>query len=211
MSRTGRNQPDLSVLNDEELLDRYRAGNTQAFAELVRRYERELYNYLRRYVGDATLAEDVFQNTFLQLHVKLDLYEKGRLVRPWLYTIATHQAIDALRKAGRHRTVSLDAQAPSQNEQANTFAELLEGPAVNPLEGLEAAERQQWVRDTLDRLPDYMKSVVVLVYYQGLKYREVAQVLDIPVGTVKSRLHTAIAKLAEEWKQAQEVVEHDAS
>jgi RNA polymerase sigma-70 factor (ECF subfamily) len=211
MSRTGRNQPDLSVLSDEELLDRYRAGNTQAFGVLVHRYERELYNYLRRYLGDATLAEDVFQNTFLQLHVKLDLYEKGRLVRPWLYTIATHQAIDALRKAGRHRTVSLDAQAPSQNEQANTFAELLEGPATDPLEGLEAAERRQWVRDTLDRLPEYMKSVVVLVYYQGLKYREVADVLDIPVGTVKSRLHAAIAKLAEEWRQVQEVVEHDAS
>src|SRR4029453_1322817 len=94
------NHRDWTRFSDEELLAGYRIGYTAAFTELVHRYERELYNYLRRYLGDATLAEDVFQNTFLQLHVKLDLYDKGRLVRPWLYTIATHQAIDALRKAG---------------------------------------------------------------------------------------------------------------
>src|SRR5439155_27373982 len=115
MSRTPRDRSDLASLSDEELVDHYRAGVGRAFTELVHRYERELYNYLRRYLGDATLAEDVFQNTFLQFHLKLDLYEKGRLVRPWLYTIATHQAIDALRKAGRHHAVSIDARTPSQD------------------------------------------------------------------------------------------------
>src|SRR2546428_10825908 len=123
MSKARSDDSDLSRLSDEELLARYTKGNSQAFTVLVRRYERELYNYLRRYLGDATLAEDVFQNTFLQLHLKLDLYEKGRLVRPWLYTIATHQAIDALRKTGRHRAVSLDARTPGEDEAASTFAE----------------------------------------------------------------------------------------
>ena len=94
-------------MTDEQLLLAYRTdGAAAAFETLVHRYERELYNYLRRYLGDATLAEDVFQNTFLQFHLKLDLYEKGRMVRPWLYTIATHQAIDALRKTGRHQAVT---------------------------------------------------------------------------------------------------------
>ena len=207
MSRERQRQTDWGKLTDEELLARYRAGYTAAFTELVHRYERELYNYLRRYLGDATLAEDVFQNTFLQLHLKLDLYDKGRLVRPWLYTIATHQAIDALRKAGRHHTVSLDAKAPSQDDSANSFADLLEGVEIDPLDGLEGAERQQWVRDALEQLPPYLRSVVVMAYYQGLKYREIAEALDIPVGTVKSRLHAAIAKLAVAWKQSQSVVE----
>src|SRR2546423_1852809 len=80
----------------------------EAFGFLVRRYERELYGYLRRYLQDATLAEDVFQNTFLQVYIKSGQYEAGRPVRPWLYTIATHQAIDALRRNGRHQAVSLD-------------------------------------------------------------------------------------------------------
>ena len=206
MSKARQSPPDWSRLSDEELLDQYRSGKSEAFSELVRRYERELYNYLRRYLGDATLAEDVFQNTFLQLHVKLDLYEKGRLVRPWLYMIATNQAIDALRKAGRHRTVSLDAKAPSEDE-SSTYAELIEGNEVDPLASLEGAERRQWVRDALEQLPPYLKSVVIMAYFQELKYREIAEALEIPVGTVKSRLHAAVAKLAQAWKQSQPVVE----
>src|SRR3954469_20497923 len=100
---------DLAGASDEVLLSRYRdEGRTEDFDELVHRYENELYRYLARYLGDSSLAEDVFQNTFLQVHLKRGLYEDGRPVRPWLYSIATHQAVDSLRKAGRHPTVSLD-------------------------------------------------------------------------------------------------------
>jgi RNA polymerase sigma-70 factor (ECF subfamily) len=98
-----------SAKSDEELLLAYRDdGEWRAFEELVHRYERELYSYLRRYLGDAAMAEDVFQSAFLQLHLKCDKYEPGRPVRPWLYTIATNQAIDAQRRTRRHRLVSLD-------------------------------------------------------------------------------------------------------
>src|SRR3954454_10356087 len=107
----------LAGETDEVLLGRYRElGRPADFDELVRRYEGELYRYLARYLGDASLAEDVFQNTFLQVHLKRGLYEDGRPVRPWLYSIATHQAVDALRKAGRHPTVSLDQRASSSGE-----------------------------------------------------------------------------------------------
>src|SRR5438094_4909751 len=103
--------PDTpTTCSDEELLKRFREGQTDAFGLLLRRYERELFGYLRRYLGDSELAEDVFQNTFLQLYVKSDQYEAGRPVRPWLYTIATNQAIDALRRNSRHQAVSLDQQ-----------------------------------------------------------------------------------------------------
>lgn len=207
MSKARPDESDLSRVSDEELLGRYRAGCARAFTVLVQRYERELYNYLRRYLGDATLAEDVFQNTFLQLHLKIDLYETGRSVRPWLYTIATNQAIDALRKGNRHRTVSLDARAPNLDEACHAFVDLIHGASDDPLQALELDERRQWVRDALDRLPSYLRAVVVMAYYQGLKYREIAEVLDIPVGTVKSRLHAAVAKLADAWKAAHPVAE----
>ncbi len=88
-------QPPLAECSDEELLACFRKGRRDAFSVLVRRYEGELYGYLRRYLADGELAEDVFQNTFIQVFTKLDQYETGRPVRPWLYTIATHQAIDA--------------------------------------------------------------------------------------------------------------------
>ena len=77
---------------DEVLLTRYREqGRTEDFDRLVHRYEHELYRYLVRYVGDRSLAEDIFQNTFLQVHLKRDLYEEGRPVRPWLYSIAARK------------------------------------------------------------------------------------------------------------------------
>src|SRR5918911_163705 len=128
--------PDsFRVCSDEDLLIRFRKGQMEAFGALVRRYERELYGYLRRYLGDASLAEDVFQNTFLQVYVKSGRYEPGRPVRPWLDTIATHQAIDALRRNGRHQAVSLEQQrAEAVEGDLHTLLELLESRGPNPVE-----------------------------------------------------------------------------
>src|SRR3954452_24217163 len=89
-------------LSDEELLLGYReSGDAKLFAELVHRYERELYSYLRRYLSDAEMAEDAFQAALLQVHLKCQQFEPGRAVRPWLYTIAPNQAIDAQRRSRR--------------------------------------------------------------------------------------------------------------
>jgi RNA polymerase sigma-70 factor, ECF subfamily len=194
----------LSSCSDEDLLNRFRTGEREAFGVLLRRYERELYGYLHRYLGNSTLAEDVFQNTFLQLYLKSGQYEPGRPVRPWLYTIATHQAIDALRRNGRHQAVSLERtrEEASGTVEANGLLEMLQAPGPGPLEQLSAEERRQRVRASVDQLPDPYRQVVVLAYYQGMKYRDVAEVLDIPVGTVKSRLHAALVKLQEAWNQS---------
>src|SRR4051795_8788286 len=121
---------------------RFCRGQAEAFGLLVRRYERELYGYLRRYLGDGYLAEDVFQNTFLQLYLKSGQYEPGRPVRPWLYTIATHQAIDALRRNNRHQAVSLHETRtdPGDGEQVGLM-ELLESNGPAPIEAANAEER----------------------------------------------------------------------
>lgn len=187
----------VAVKTDEELLLAYRATERRdLFEELVRRYERELYSYLRRYVGDAEMAADVFQSTFLQLHLKCHQFQPGRRLRPWLYTIATNQAIDAQRREKRHRMVSLDV--VSSNAGDNDVVKLLDlmaSECLGPEAQLGLAEDREMVRECLQELPDHLRSVVTLVYYQGLKYREVAEALSIPVGTVKSRMHTALLKL----------------
>ena len=189
---------DLARQTDEELLSRYRdRGRSTDFDELVHRYERELYRYLARYLGNPALADDVFQNTFLQVHLKKSLYEDGRPVRPWLYAIATHQAVDALRKAGRHPTVSLDRRADSGEPDAGALVDLLVGDEPGPLDRLQGREREEWVRAAVARLPETLRQTLILAYYQDLKYREIAELLKIPVGTVKSRLHAALAKLHE--------------
>src|SRR5437764_504475 len=151
---------DLDQTTDEVLLSRYRdEGRTTDFDVLVHRYERELYRYLVRYTGDTALAEDVFQNTFLQVHLKRGLYEDGRPVRPWLYSIATHQAVDALRKAGRHPTISLDLRGTSGGGDSDPSAlvDLLVAAQDSPLSELQGEERKKWVRTAIDRLPDSLK------------------------------------------------------
>ncbi|MBN2025027.1 MAG: RNA polymerase sigma factor [Pirellulales bacterium] len=184
---------------DEELLLEYRdRGNREAFERLVHRYERELYNYLRHYLGDAQMADDAFQTTFLQVHLKCDTFEPDRKFRPWLYTVATNQAIDAQRRNRRHRMVSLDRRFGAESgDDVTALVNLLDAQEVDPLDQLEADERARVVRDAVDRLPDALREVIALVYYQGMKYREAADVLSIPVGTVKSRLHAAVYRLNE--------------
>jgi RNA polymerase sigma-70 factor (ECF subfamily) len=189
--------------SDEQLLVEYRrTGRRELFADLVCRYERELFNYLRRYLGDPGMAEDAFQATFLQVHLKCDQFEEGRRFRPWLYTIATNQAIDAQRRNRRHRMMSLDRVGGAvDGEEVGKLVDLLVSSDHDPSDHLTEYERGEWVREALDDLSDQMRSVVQLVYYEGMKYREAAAVLSIPVGTVKSRLHAAIAKLSEFWSE----------
>ena len=188
--------------SDEELLRRSRVdGDAAAFESLVHRYETELFSYLRRYLGSAEMAEDVFQATFLQVHLKKEQFEEGRRFRPWLYTIATNQAIDAQRRNRRHRMVSLDNRTGGEDD-VGSLVEMLSGAERTADEQMESEEAREWVRSAVDELPDGLKQALLLVYHKGMKYREAADVLGIPVGTVKSRLHSAVLKLNESWRRS---------
>lgn len=195
---------DLAERSDEQLLFEYReTENSAVFQELVSRYERELYNYLRRFLGDASMAEDVFQATFLQVHVKSDLFESGRKFRPWLYTIATNQAIDAQRRNRRHRRLSLDQANRTSGEEVGSLMEVVAAESLGPDELVEHSERAEWIRGAVANLPDTLESAVNLVYFRGMKYRDAAKVMSVPVGTVKSRLHSALQRLGQSWRDFQ--------
>jgi RNA polymerase sigma-70 factor (ECF subfamily) len=130
------------------------------------------------------------------------MYEAGRPVRPWLYTIATHQAIDALRRNKRHQRPSLDIEHdPGRFRAGNSLLDMVASTANDPHVDAERDERRALVRQAVDSLAEHLRVVVALSYYQGMKYKEIADILDIPVGTVKSRLHTAVHRLAEEWER----------
>lgn len=194
--------PWESSLTDEELLLKYRrTGDRSLFAQLVRRYQSELYSFLRRFLGNAEMAEDAFQAAFLQVHLKANQFEEGRRFRPWLYAIGTNQAIDAQRRNKRHRIASLDRPA-TDDADMGLMSDLLEAESVDPLNEISRLEQGAWVRGAVEGLSEQMRSVVHLVYYQGLSYREAAESLGIPVGTVKSRLHTAIARLTVVWNES---------
>lgn len=186
----------FSQWSDEELLLEYRLTQDRgAFEELVHRYERELYNYLCHYLGNRELAEDAFQTTFLQIHLKGDQFEEGRKFRPWLFRIATNQAIDIRRKNRRNPSISLDTYGEKEDDGSSRFVDTVLSNEPEPMQSLLADERVKEVRDALYQLPDILKEVLYLVYFQGMKYHEAAESLGIPFGTVRSRLCAAVKKL----------------
>ena len=190
----------ISAESDEAILGRYQqTRRREDFAQLVYRYERELFNYLRRYLGDAESAEDVFQSTFLQVHLNCEQFQADRRFRPWLYCIATNQAIDLQRKNRRYKALSLDRTTENEEADLGSLLSLLAGNTPSPIKLVGDAEQAQWVREALQRLPEPFRAVVHLAYYQGMTYVEVAEALSIPVGTVRSRLHSAVAKLHDMW------------
>ncbi len=195
---------ELGTWTDEELLLEYRVTARPAvFETLVKRYERELYNYLRRFLNNQVLAEDAFQATFMQVHLKCHLYDDSRKVRPWLYTVATNQAIDIQRRNRRHRLVSLDRPNRVQHDELGSLVDVLSGREGEPASDLETGERKEWIRKAVAALPDQLQSAVKLVYFRGMKYREAADELEVPVGTVKSRLHSAVKRLGQAWEENQ--------
>jgi len=196
----------ISDLSDESLIAQYcQTGDRHLYETLIRRYEREIYNYLRRYIGNAELAEDAFQGTFLQVHLKCGQFDSARRFRPWLYAIATNQAIDIQRRNKRHRMVSLDrSTASTRDDREGGWSERIVGDAPDPRLTASQQEEGRWVHDAVSSLGESMQQVVHLVYYQGMKYREAAEVLGIPVGTVKSRLHAAVQRLGLLWEESHE-------
>ncbi len=198
-----------SDVSDESLIAQYRkSGDRGLFESLIRRYEREIYSYLRRYIGNAELAEDAFQGTFLQVHLKCHQFDPARRFRPWLYAIATNQAIDVQRRNKRHRMVSLDRSSNGEKEdRGNGWSEKLVGDSPDPYRSAADEENSRWVHESVAMLGESMQQVIHLVYYQGLKYREAADVLGIPVGTVKSRLHAAVQRLGLHWEETHESTE----
>ncbi len=176
---------------------------SRCFEELVRRYERELYTYLRRFIGDAQAAEDVFQATFLSVHLRMDQFEPGRRFRPWLYAIASNKAIDYMRRNKRHQIGSLNAPAPS-SDRDETLMHKLASQAPQPESHAIARETEGRVREALQQLNEPTQQLIQLAFYQGMKYSDISETLQIPVGTVKSRVFTAIRKLNAIWMRMNE-------
>lgn len=199
------NTPERS---DEELLKLFRAGNASAFDALVHRYEGELFGYLNRYLRNRELAEDTFQTTFMTIYQKAETFEEGKRFKPWLYAIATNQAIDASRKRKRRQTISLENEWDSgeSSAKAGSLRDVLESNNEKPDSLVMMDEKKVQVRKAIDTLPENLRQVLLLAYFHEFKYQEISEVLDIPLGTVKSRLHAALEKFQQSWERMQDVV-----
>jgi len=188
-------------LSDEQLLQQYIDGNRAAFALLLKRYERELFHFLVRFLGDRAAAEDVFQESFLQVHQSAAQFDLTRRFRPWLFTIAANKARDLIRSQSRRPTTPLQA-TMNGSDDGGQFVELLEAAIPLPDQPLQQQELQAAVQKSVMDLPEHLREILLLSYFHQFPYKQISDILQIPLGTVKSRLHAAVALFADRWRES---------
>ncbi len=190
-------------LSDEELAAEYvRDRSPKVFETLMRRYEREMYAFLRRYLGSEDQAEDAFQATFITVHLRIDQYEVGRRFRPWLYAIATNKAIDLKRHLKRRAAGSLDSGSSTDGDDNwNCLRSAIPSRESTPLDASIQSEQAMRVRALIHQMNEPTQQLLQMVFYQGMKYSDISEALNIPVGTVKSRVFNAMRKLNEVWQR----------
>jgi len=190
----------LPELSDETLVARYVKGDRSALRTLIERHKNDLLRFLTRLTGDRDAAEDAFQETFLQFHLSARRFDTSRRFKPWIFTIAANKARDAMRKKGRRPALGLSAPVGGYGGGSPIeFVDLMEMPGPRPEAELDAKEQQELVAKAMDSLSFTLREVLLLAYFQRLSYAQIAEDLDIPLGTVKSRLHSAVATFAKNY------------
>jgi RNA polymerase sigma-70 factor (ECF subfamily) len=201
-SQPGNGTSATPTRTDEQLIAAYQAGDRNSFTQLVARYERELYHFLVRFLSDKAAAEDIFQETFLQIHQSAHDFDTQRRFRPWLFTIAANKARDLIRSNARRPTNPLQASINGSDEESGEFLDLMRSSDESPDAPLEKRELRQKVQLTVTGMPENLREILLLSYFHQFPYKQISDILDIPLGTVKSRLHSAVANFADRWKSA---------
>jgi RNA polymerase sigma-70 factor (ECF subfamily) len=174
----------------------------RAFGELVRRYKGAIVTYLARYVGDLKTAEDLAQETFVRVFRKIDAYDSRARFSTWLYTIASNLAKDEFKRRKRHPALSFDWQSSGTDDTTRSIP-TLEDAQESPERVALQTETSQRVQETLQRIEADDREILILREIQGLKYDEVAEILGVPLGTVKSRIARARVAFKNLWEQGQ--------
>ena len=179
------------IFTDEELISRFQKGDERAYVELVNRYKDRLLNFVFQFLGDIEQAEDVVQDTMLRLYEKKHYYKEIAKFSTWLYTIARNLANTELRKKKRIKTTYL-----SQLSKERQF----EIPAIQ--DDVDQSIQNEFINDriqsAISNLPEHFKVVIILRDIQELSYEEISNIVEVPLGTIKSRINRARIQLQAE-------------
>lgn len=188
---------DLQSLTDQEVVGLARAGKEAAYRELLRRYERPVFSLIYRMVRDRELAEDLAQESFVKVLNALDSYRPEYKFSSWIFKIANNAAIDQLRRR-ELVTLSLDG-APDARTADEIEATALQAvdQTESPLEELESRELGKSIEQAIARLRPEYRACILLRHVEGRSYEEIAEALDLPLGTVKTYIHRARHELRE--------------
>jgi RNA polymerase sigma-70 factor, ECF subfamily len=173
------------------------AGDASAWEEIVKQFNRRIYNICYRFTGSADDADDLTQEVFIRMYRTLASYEPSKgAFNTWITTMSRNLLVDHFRRSKQERvTDSLDA-APASDEEAPRMADQLASPAALPDERVHSREKQAMVQAALQKLSPELREAVILRDLQDMDYREIAEVLKVPEGTVKSRINRGRTELA---------------
>ncbi len=189
------NMTDEFSYSDEELIARFQDGDEQAYVELVNRYRNRLMTFVYRFVNDMEKAEDIVQDTLMKLYTHGHYYRNIAKFSTWIYTIAGNFAKTELRRKKRHKVTNLSQMGFDDREY--------QLPSVEPETGETAqghfAEKK--IQMAIQELPLHFRTVVILRDIQELSYEEISKIVDVPLGTVKSRINRARLQLQQSLKE----------
>lgn len=181
-------------ISDEQLIARFQLGDVQAYDILVHRYKDQLLNFVFRFVGNRTDAEDIIQETFLRVYRNKHMYKEIAKFSTWVYTIAGNLAKTELRRRKRHKIFSV---SNFVNEEKDFD---IPDRDHSPEKKVDSSIQESIIQKAIEKLPIKFKEVIVLRDIQGFAYEEISQILNIPLGTVKSRVNRGRLKLQEDLK-----------
>ncbi len=188
---------DLRTLSDREVVALAKAGKEAAYRELLHRYERPVFSLIYRMVRDRALAEDLAQETFVKVLNALETYRPEFKFSSWIFKIANNAAIDQLRKR-EVDTLSLDGSPGARTaEEVEATALQAADRGESPLAELEARELGGEIEQAIGKLRPEYRTAILLRHVEGRAYEEIAEVMDLPLGTVKTYIHRARLELRE--------------
>ncbi len=181
--------------SDEDLMRAFQGGGEHAFAVLVERYGAKVVNYAWRLIDDHALAQDVAQQAFLAVYTRKATFDTARRFSAWLYRIVGNLCRMEWRRR-RRKVAPLDASSVAAGDPAALAAETVADPSPSPAEEAGRRDLERRVRRAVGELPEKLRIVFVLSFYERLSYKQIAEVLGCAVGTVASRKHLAVQRLA---------------
>ncbi|MBM4128915.1 MAG: RNA polymerase sigma factor [Nitrospira sp.] len=190
----------MNTCSDEQLMSSLiKEGNLKAFEELITRYEQSLFNYIYRYTGDFHTAEDLFQETFYLIFKNRGSFNADLRFSTWAYRIATNVCIDELRKKTRELELSLEESKLTHESSLKFRDRRVNTNSIDSSleERLIKKDVEEKIKDLVKFLPEKLRAVFILSEYHELPCREIASILEIPLGTVKSRLHNSFKQLVD--------------
>jgi len=190
--------------DDRPIIERCKNGDLSAFDELVHRYEKQVYGFAYRMSGNYDDANDIAGEAFIKVFQGIESFRGDSNFSTWLFRIVTNLYLDHRKRTRAHVNIPLDEYIDLEE---SSVARQIEDTSPGPLEQIETAERNEAIQAAILQLPDYQRIMILLFHVHGKSYEEIAEIVELPIGTVKSRLNRARLALREKLQPVRELFE----